>query len=142
MNAKSFLQQYDVLNTQLKQLESEINAIRTDAERMNAVMDGMPKQTGKSDRVGNVAVRLADKQLDYQMKLLDLWAKREEIVSVISKMDKPIQMRLLYDRYIRLMQWKEVANDIHAAEEYTRGRLHGMALQNLEMILNKIQKVT
>lgn len=142
MNAKSYLLQYKIMNRRLSHLEKEIEKICADVEAVNMIGDGMPKRTGKSDKVGNVAVRLADLRTQYQNEIMALWEKRAEIYSVISQVDDDMQMQLLYDRYLLSMQWHEIAKDIHVAEEYARGRLHGIALQKVEKILNRLQKVT
>lgn len=142
MNAKSFLQQYEIMNSRLKHLENEIESISAEVESINSIGDGMPKPSGVSDRVGNVAARLADLRTNYQSKVIELWAKRAEIVEVISMVDDAVQMKLLYDRYIRLMQWNEIAKDICMVEEYTRGGLHSKALEKIDIILKNLQNVT
>lgn len=135
MNAKQYLLQYETLKGQCDLLLAEIETMRADAEAVNQVVDGMPKAPGVADRVGNVAVKLADKWKEYEYQLMDLWQLRTEITTMISKLDSATHSRLLYDRYIKLMKWAEVANDIYMDEVYTRGALHGAALQALEKIL-------
>lgn len=136
MTAKDYLLQYSRITNDLKQLQSEIDTIMASAESAATIGDGTPHGSGTSDKVAQLAVRLADLRTDYERKIVELWGKRAEIVDTIRSVPDPLHSQLLYDRYVMLMRWDEVAKDIHADESYTRGRLHGTALLQVDVILS------
>lgn len=136
MDAKTYLNEYRRLSKHLERLQNEIDEIMASVETSANIGDGMPKAGNASDRVANVAVRLADLRNDYQYQIAEMWNKRKEIVNVIYQLDDAVYSQLLYDRYIRFMRWVDIAEDLHMDESYTRGRLHGGALMKVEKIIN------
>lgn len=142
MNAKEYLSQYRNLSKQLDRVQIEIDELIASVESSALIGDGLPKATNGSDRVANVAVRLAELRSNYQYQLAEMWEKRKEIVMVIHQVGDAVYSELLYDRYIRFMKWNTIAETMHMDESYTRGRLHEAALKKVDEIINKQQKAT
>lgn len=135
MTAKEYLNQYRRLTVAQQRLRREIEAIESQIGG-NVHGDGTPHGSGVSDLTGALAAELADAKKAYIIAEADAWRKRLEIVQTINAVKDSVHSLLLYDRYVRLMRWEMVAEDIHANESYTRGRLHGAALNAAQEIID------
>lgn len=142
MNAKDYLSQYRNLSKQLDRIQNEIDELIASVEASAMIGDGIPKAANGSDRVANVAVKLAELRSEYQYQLAEMWEKRKEIVMVIHEVGDAVYSELLYDRYVKFMKWHIIADTMHMDESYTRGRLHEAALKKVDEILNMQQKAT
>ena len=109
-------------------MKKEIQFIEAQIESTGGINDGMPRGTDVSDKTGRIAAMLADQKGQYEWTLVESIKKKQEIENTINQVEDPILARLLYDRYIENMSWKETAKDLPASESYTRGDLHKKAL--------------
>lgn len=161
MNAKEYLNQVCVIDTQLKTIEANIERIKRELQSIDDISlsstwaCGQPHSTLVSDPTGRKASQLADtpsekkeklkKQLsDYefnQIKLRSrLWSKRMEIIDTITKIaDTSDSMsrtyyRILILRYVECETWEQIAVDIGYTIRHT-WRLHGEALRRIERII-------
>lgn len=100
MDAKEFLNRYHNEYKKLIRLRAEMDAVWSALQAVNN--DGMPKQVGVSDRVGNVAAELADLRTVYEVQADTLSIVRNETMAVIDCISDPIQSALLIRRYIAL----------------------------------------
>lgn len=139
MNTKNYLKQYKRILERLRQMKKELDTIEAQMETTGGIGDGTPRGSDISDKTGRLAATLADLKLQYEWITAESWKIRHDIEQTINQVEEPIQSRLLYDRYIQDMSWREVANDIHMDEVYTRGRLHGSALESVRKIRHEIQ---
>lgn len=137
MTAKDFLWQYKRACTRIRQAESELEYIEAQIESISGSGDGMPRGTDISDRTGNIAAMLADRRADVEAVKAEAVRARLNVARVINAVENPLQSQLLYDRYILDMTWREIAKDLPASEEYTRGRLHGKALESIRKIIGE-----
>lgn len=138
MNAKNYLKQYKRILERLRQMKKELDTIEAQMETTGGIGDGMPRGTDISDKTGRLASMLADLKSQYEWITAESWLIRKDIEATINQVEDPLQSRLLYDRYIQGMSWRDVANEIHMDEVYTRGRLHGSALEAVRKIREKL----
>lgn len=132
---KAFFLHYGRAVERIREAEQGIRKTEQIVDSIKATGDGMPRGSGISDRTGALAVQLADAKARREDLIADAWAKREAIEAVINEIDNTIHARLLFDRYVALMTWQQVADDLPADETYTRGRLHGSALESAKKII-------
>lgn len=98
--------------------------------------DGLPHGNTTTDQTGAIASQLADIKAKRDSMLFDSIVARDEIEQTILKVPDPVSMQLLFDRYVKLMRWNDVAEDLHIYnEQYVRGRLHGQALAEVQKII-------
>lgn len=133
--AKRYLLQYSRQVERVRQLEDTIDAITAAIESITLDADGMPRGSDISDRTARLAVRLANASTDCEIMIARAWAVREDIERVINSVPDAAQSRLLYDRYILLKSWDQIADAIGFDPTYTRGRLHEKALASAEVFL-------
>ena len=137
MTAKEFLMQYQILTWEIERLDRDIEAIEDSIDDMSMNYSGMPRGNGISRKPEDIAVKLSEakrKKLARQAKAIK---KREEISEAVGKIKDATLSRLLYDRYIELMSWKDTAEDIDKSEYWTRTDLHSRALKALAEIRKK-----
>lgn len=112
MNAKEYLLEYKLINARVKVLQAEIEKLRTDAEGMSINLDGMPKSSGKPDKIARLAIQLASYETQLADELSHLWSKRMEIVGELSKLTNPKHFTLLHAKYIEGKTWEHIAVDM------------------------------
>lgn len=129
---EKYLNEYRRLTEKIRQIDEDIESIESEIGA-KSIGDGGGVQTSEvTDPTAKLAVQLADIRIHKDSIRAVAWQRREEIVRVIDGVQDTLQSRLLYDRYIKLMTWREVAEDIYVSEEYARGRLHAAALTSAE----------
>ena len=137
MTAKEYLLQYRRALERIRQIEDQINRLYAEAEvQAKAPKPDIVRGSGrKQDRTGDIAVRIADRNRKLSEMRITAVSVLSEVATVIDAVPDPTLSRLLYDRYIGNMDWYEVARDIDKEVTYTRGRLHGKAIQAIRDIL-------
>lgn len=135
MNAKEYLLQYKSIDARVRILQSEIEALRTEAEGMSINLDGMPKSQGTNDKTARIAILLAECETALTEELSKAWKMRIEMVEMLGKLQSKHQ-QLLYARYIRLQTWEHIAVDMDITWRHCY-RLHGSALVELEKVLKQ-----
>lgn len=132
MTAKEYLKQYEYAQKRADRLreEYETELLKVDAVRSLSDNDGMPHGSNISKPTENKAIRLADKALKWKAAELDAIEIRQEVFDVIYDIPGD-EGELLYNRYIKLMFWKDIAEVMKYTE---RGiyKIHGRALRLVE----------
>ena len=132
MTAKEFLKQYEHAQKRADRLreEYETELMKVDAVRSLSDNDGMPHGSNISKPTEDKAIRLADKALRWKSAELRAIEIRQEVFDVIYDIPGD-EGELLYNRYIKLMFWKDIAEVMKYTE---RGiyKIHGRALRLVE----------
>lgn len=129
MNAKEFLRQYEYAVKRAakyrEMYETEQECI--DAIRSTLGSDGMPHGSGVSRKTEDKAIKLAERAQAWKEAELDALDARALVFNVIVEIDG-IEGDVLYERYINLLTWEEIADKLTYS---LRGVLyaHGRALQ-------------
>ena len=104
------LRQAYKLRKEIKRLQENIEALRSQAEAITPILTGMPYVGGKADKVGNGAVRI----VELQDRLCDkMEALGERLISINSWIDciQDSAMRTLArERFLMGKTWQEVAD--------------------------------
>ena len=138
MTAKEYLKQYEDLYKRAQRYKAEyVNELdQIDAIGSTLSNDaGMPHGTGISKRTEDIAIRLADKALEYQNVALQAIEKRQEVFETIADI-KGAEGEILYERYINLHKWEEVCILVHLSWNGTH-KAHRRALAIVQSIIDK-----
>ena len=138
MTAKEYLKQYEELYKRAQRYKAEyVNELdQIDAIGSTLSNDaGMPHGTGISKRTEDIAIRLADKALEYQNVALQAIEKRQEVFETIADI-KGAEGEILYERYINLHKWEEVCILVHLSWNGTH-KAHRRALAIVQSIIDK-----
>jgi hypothetical protein len=111
MNAKDYLLEYKRIDARVRILQAEVEKLRADAEGMSINLDGMPRSSGKSDKIARLAIQLASYETQLADELSHLWSKRMEIVEELSKLKNPKHFTILHSKYIEGKTWEEIDQD-------------------------------
>ena len=134
MESKEYLESYRRIAERLKVLTVEIERLRTEAESVSINLDGMPKGTGKDDRLERLAIQLADMETKLQEEMSGLWSKRMEIINLLGKMHNHKHQVLLHKRYIECKSWEVIAYEMDISWRHCY-RLHGSALNEFGEVM-------
>lgn len=113
MKAKDFLKQYEyaLYAAQRARKTYELEMERIDAIGSTLSGDGTPHGSGISRKTESKAIHLADKATKWLEAEEEAQIKMEEIANFIN--DIPgIEGVVLYQRYIELLGWKEIAENL------------------------------
>ncbi len=92
----------------LETLEALEAAVHPGAQRLT----GMPHAVGVSDRIGDLAVEIADLRRQIVMLQLELDRERTKLNQFISSIDNDLTRTVFRLRFLRCLTWKEVAHII------------------------------
>lgn len=137
MNAKEYLSEYRKLNIKIELLNRDIEKLLSEIGGGSISLGIEKVQTSvKGDQVERLAIQLAELKTEREAILALCIRKLDEIERTIFRVEDPVYQKLLHDKYISLMNWSEIAEDLgYNSEEYVRGRLHSKALQAVEFII-------
>lgn len=117
MKVTEYLEQYEyaLYAAQRARKTYELEMERIDAIGSTLSGDGTPHGSGISRKTESKAIRLADKATKWLEAEEDAQIKMEEIANFIN--DIPgIEGVVLYQRYIELLGWKEIAENLIYSE--------------------------
>ena len=141
MRAKEYLKQYRRIVYEIENLDREIEELE---ERITSVRstigDGMPHSPNPSSNLDRLIPALVDmKRRKEALKTTAEW-RRLQIEGNIDRVGDPIYCRLLRDKYIRLMQWYDITQDLNLKSvEYVRGKLHRRALEAMDAAIGELE---
>ena len=129
MNAKEYLKKYEAAEIVAKRLRAEYHKEEEmiDAIKSTTDFDGMPKsRSGGRSAVEDRIIRLADKAAELKEAEIRALEVRQEVFNTINKVPGE-PGKVLYEKYINLLKWEEVAVKLNYSWSGTH-KLHKRAL--------------
>lgn len=135
MTAKEYLKQYEEAARLARRLKTEYDK---EVELIDSISsplggDGTPHGGGISKATENKAIKLADKALELKDAELEAIRIRQKVFDVISTVPGE-KGDVLYERYINLKSWDEVADSVGYSKRHARN-LHDEALDIVQHFL-------
>jgi len=128
MTAKEYLRQISTINMKLASMRWQIQSLKDAAVNVTPVLNDMPKAaTADIHRMEGLIVA----KVDLESEVAELTAKLVSITRTINSLPDSTHAAILTGRYIRAMEWREIADELHISQ----GRifqLHRDALAALE----------
>lgn len=135
MTAREFLDQYKEAE-RVARLYRE--AYETELQRIDAIGsplgDGTPHGGQISRTVENRAVRLAEKAKEWKLAELEAQEVKDRVTEVVMQV-KGAKGAVLFERYVNLKKWDNVAKTLHYTPRHCRN-LHDEALEAVEAIIS------
>lgn len=127
---KRKLQEYAFLLAHQKNLELELEELRQKyASASVNIGDGMPHSHNASD-LSDYVVKLEKLMKKLTKSKVECVKAREAIESAITSLTDPRERTLMYLRYVRCLQWDDVALELKY-EIRQIFRIHGTALKHI-----------
>lgn len=135
MTAKEFLQQYGEAVRIAERIKTEYDQERDLIDSVRSALggDGVPHGGGISKATENKAIKLADKALELKDAELEAIRIRQKVFDVIKTVPGE-KGDVLYERYINLKSWDEVADSVGYSKRHARN-LHDEALDIVQHFL-------
>ena len=135
MEAKQFLEQYQNILTDIRNLEAQKLELEGLAMSVTVSTDGERVQSsGRKDRMAELAVKIADAEREIVEQRTQAFHKLREIEGAIKTVPDGRQQRILHMRYIERKKWEEIAVILGIDYRWTL-RLHGKALLKIQEII-------
>ena len=117
IKATEYLEQYEyaLYAANRARANYELETERIDAIGSTLASDGQPHGTGISRKTENKAVRLADRAKEWLDAEEQAQIKLEEITDFLNRIPG-IEGVALYQRYVQLLGWKEIADNLIYSE--------------------------
>lgn len=132
MTAKEYLSQYYWVKKDIESMQREIEHLEVMAEYSSPRwVGGSNSGNDKSDKVGNIAVKIADKQRELDCLIERSLDLLDEIEACISRVEDSRYRYILTERYINCRKWESIADDLHTDLRWVH-RLHGRALKEID----------
>lgn len=135
MTAKEFLQQYGEAVRIAERIKTEYDQEQDLIDSVRSALggDGVPHGGGISKATENKAIKLADKALELKDAELEAIRIRQKVFDVIRTVPGE-KGDVLYERYINLKSWDEVADSVGYSKRHARN-LHDEALDIVQHFL-------
>ena len=135
MTAKEFLQQYGEAVRIAERIKTEYDKEKDliDSVRSSIGGDGVPHGGLISKETENKAIKLADKALELKDAELEAIRIRQKVFNVI-RIIPGEKGNVLYERYINLKSWDEVADSVGYSKRHVRN-LHDEAIDIVQNFL-------
>ena len=127
-----WLEQIKKLDALIEAKEFDIADVMAKATKITASLDGMPHSGGKSDKVGDNAVKLAELHTE---ELSALKQQRQYIIDII-KMLPADECKVIHREFVRGMTQEQIAFDINYSTVQV-WRIKKRALKRLGDMLQK-----
>lgn len=135
MNAKEYLSRYHNSITRIRQLDDTIRRLEAQIDSLSISYSGMPRNSDTSDKVGTLAVMLADTKQKREAERIDNAMLCVEIENLIYSVNNPVYRELLLCRYVKVMKWEEIAEHMSYELSHVSGRLHSNALEAVAKLI-------
>ena len=128
---KAYLRGYKRVCNRIKTLGLQIQEVREAKQQAKAQeLSDMPKGNKQSD-LSDYIVKLERLEEKVAYKLEEKKREKIEIENAITDVPDDVESDILYKRYIQLMDWEEIAEEIGYSVRHVY-RYHGEALHDLK----------
>lgn len=111
MTTKDLSQLY-YLDQEIKKQEEQLEKLEAEAFNAVAKVSGMPRASDVSDKVGNMAVEIAEARTLIHLNLQKRWYERNRLLRYINTVEDSLMRQILTHRFIDGMKWWEVADAV------------------------------
>ena len=139
IKATEYLEQYEyaLYAANRARANYELETERIDAIGSTLASDGQPHGTGVSRQTENKAIRLADRAKEWLDAEEQAQIKLEEITDFLNRIPG-IEGVVLYQRYVQLLGWKEIADNlIYSESGIFKVRERALAIAERKLNLNE-----
>ena len=146
MNAKDFLNQLKRMEDSIKDKLEEVAQLKSIALTVvavsnNVIIEGEKhnadrvQSSGSQQKMADAVCKYVDLEKEIDDEVDRMVDKRDEVLSVINMLDKPVQCAVLRKKYVQFKSFKRIAEEMNYTYQYIIEQ-HNKALKNLQKILD------
>nr|DAD95540.1 MAG TPA: Protein of unknown function (DUF1492) [Myoviridae sp. ctW7Z6] len=136
MTAKECLNQVRNLESKMKILKEEIDALREMVVSTGAIQQGeRVLSSGTQDKMAETICKINEKECEWNDLMREFALARANVIINIQKLNNPEYEQILYKRYCQSKKWEEIALEMNYTYQWVC-KLHGRALLELDKVLN------
>lgn len=128
---KEYLQSYRTHVRRIRRIEAELEEIRAMRTAISVNNDGMPHGSAQTD-LSSYAARLDELERALLQERYRRVVAYKDIVDCIKAVKNEYEQDVLFYRYIKGMEWWEVAEKMGFSERWVT-KLHGRAIKNIKI---------
>lgn len=98
------------LNKDIERRKERIEELESEAERVTALLSGMPKSKGFGHRLTRIVANIIDEKMLIALKTEELSIERRNIEYYLSNVDDDKIRYYMQLRYIDGLTWQQIAN--------------------------------
>lgn len=95
--------------------------------------------SGNQDKLGNSVAKIADMEREIDKAVDEFIDKKKEVMSVLSKIQNPDQLDILYKRYIQFESFEQIASE-KSMSYRNICNIHGKALQSVMEFMKAVKQ--
>lgn len=138
MTAKEYLNRYRSINYTIDAKLEQVARLRALATRVTPSYGGRKSNGSTSDRVGHILAGIERLEQEVNREIDRLISAAAEIRATISLLPDEHMRELLEMRYINGWSWRKIAAKMNYSEKHLIGYLHKRALEEIDLILAKV----
>lgn len=146
MNARDFLNQLKRMEEAIKDKLEEVAQLKSVALGVTAggntvTIEGEKhsvervQSSGSQQKMADAVCKYVDMEKEIDKDIDRMFEKRDEVLAVLSQLDKPIQYNVLRKRYVQFKSFTKIADEMCYSYQYIL-EVHSKALKNVQKILD------
>ena len=113
---KEELKQIYYLNKEIKMWQRELDRLQCKSLIGGQSLDGMPKGSGMSDKVADLAIEKEEIREIINGKLAEIQVQRKRIMNYINGIEDSLLRQIMFLRNVSCMTWRQIANELGSTE--------------------------
>ena len=135
--AKDYLMEIRLLNTQIDCMQSSVDGLRESLLRITPTLkEDVVTGSSTHDRMTTTIAKIVDLQREINQKIDGLVYRKAQVIHQLEKVRNPDYLMILQRRYVDLDSFEEIAAEMHYTYRWIC-KLHGRALQAFSKIMDE-----
>ena len=118
------LKQIYYINKEIKMWQRELDRLQCKSLIGGQSLDGMPKGSGMSDKVADLAIEKEEIREIINGKLAEIQVQRKRIMNYINGIEDSLLRQIMFLRNVSCMNWKQVARELNITEGCAKMTYH------------------
>ena len=110
------LKQIYYINKEIRMWQRELDRLQCKSLIGSQNLDGMPKGSGTSDKVADLAIEKEEIREIINGKLTEIQVQRKRIINYINGIDDSLLRQIMFLRNVSCMNWNQVAKELNSTE--------------------------
>mgnify|MGYP002541867008 CR=1 FL=1 len=137
MNVKEYLGQAYRLDQRITSKLDQVASLNELATKCTSTLTGMPRNPNRgTSTMADAIAKIIDLQAEINSDIDDLVGLKQNIVTLLKRVDNPEYQTILEKRYLCFMTWEQIAVDLNYSVHHLY-KLHNAALDICEHLMKR-----